>query len=285
MHIGSSTFSRRLTESAVVAVMIAVLASGCSTTTTAVTSPAAGAALTPASKSNSGDVIIFGTPVTDEAGTYQRTTISPKLPVYTTAFSPADGTLQPTFTTAEVLSAQQWILRFVSEESTDSIALDSTLGWNRWKAQDAPKFIAAEKTAAIMSSSGNSDRSGVIYNNANEAYPMLMRDSKPRVKTSQIKLQALNGFVESGATFIHAAIQTVMTYRLSSGTVVDYVAKITKVTPEAALAATPELGAAGTHSLRITTDWNYYVAKNGKDWSIVGYNQQSVGQAAVDPYN
>ena len=277
----TQTLRYRLIGAAAVAVTVAMLSVGCAATTPAATKPAASPS---SSKPSLGDVIVSGPQITDETGAYQRTTVNPKAAAFTTAFSPADSTLQPTFSTADVLSAQQWVLRFVSEESTDSIALDSTAGWNRWKEEVAPKFVAPDNMAVVVTSpAGQNDRSLIIDNNANEAYPVMIRDGQPRVKTSQIELKALTSFVDSGKTYVHATLHTVVTYRLTKNSVVAFVAKATKVTPEAALATTPEIGTAGEHSVRYTTDWNYYLGKNGASWSILGYGQQPVGQAVVDP--
>ena len=281
MPTPNQTLSYRLVGAAAVALTVAILSSGCTATPSAETKPAASPSV---SKPSLGDVIVSGSQVTDETGAYQRTTVNPKAAVFATAFSPADSTLQPTFSTADVLSAQQWVLRFVSEESTDSIALDSTAGWNRWKEEVAPKFVAPDSMAVVVTSpGGQNDRSLIIDNNANEAYPVMIRDGQPRVKTSQIELKALTSFVDSGKTYVHATLHTVVTYRLTKNSVVAFVAKATKVTPEAALATTPEIGTAGEHSVRYTTDWNYYLGKNGASWSILGYYQQPVGQAVVDP--
>jgi hypothetical protein len=89
----------------------------------------------------------------------------------------------------EMHSAINWVLKFVSSEGIDSIAADSTSGWETWKKDVAPTYIDARYISKVLAkpkdlntiSFGKTDRSLVIMNSVNRVMEGLLVRGQQRV--------------------------------------------------------------------------------------------------------
>jgi hypothetical protein len=89
----------------------------------------------------------------------------------------------------EMHSAINWVLKFFSSEGIDSIAADSTSGWDTWKKDVAPTYIDARYISKVLAkpkdlntiSFGKTDRSLVIMNSVNRVMGGLLVRGQQRV--------------------------------------------------------------------------------------------------------
>jgi hypothetical protein len=119
--------------------------------------------------------------VTDEFGSYTRTTITDVDSVKITVGGSVDETTG--------IQVGQWALKFITEEALDSIVLDNQNAWEKWVKEVGPKYIHSDFIDEILSVASYDDYDGtstasgtaVIMTDAGNALPTLLRDGGVRV--------------------------------------------------------------------------------------------------------
>lgn len=228
-----------------------------------------------------GDVIIAtdkdGNPIiiTDEYGSYAKTTISPDADSMKLDKSKWEDTVATSgLTDDEVLSAQQWVATFIAEQGTDSIALDGTTGWEKWKANESSKYADPNLVDPNFVASG-SDRSTIISNNAYDAVPLFIRDGQSRIATSDITVEGLWSKAYDGVANLFFNGSSTQQYRVTDDSMVEAIIRSNPgATKESVLAESPQYadGKDGTFGLTLT--WRYGVEKTTTGWTITGYDNQ-----------
>ena len=226
-----------------------------------------------------GDVIIAtdkdGNPIiiTDEYGSYAKTTISPDDDSMKLDKSKWEDTVATSgLTDDEVLSAQQWVATFIAEEATDSIAVDGTSGWEKWKTNDFSKYVSPIMGIDPNIPDAGSDRSTIISNNANNAQPLFVRDGQARVASSNISVSKVySQDFDRGKRLVFYGSST-QQYRVTDDSMVEAILRSNPdSTKESVLAESPQYadGKEGTFDLILA--WGYGVEKTATGWIITGY--------------
>ena len=226
-----------------------------------------------------GDVIIAtdkdGNPIiiTDEYGSYAKTTISPDDDSMKLDKSKWEDTVATSgLTDEEVLSAQQWVATFIAEQGTDSIALDGTTGWEKWHANEEHKYVDATLVDTNVIAEG-SDRSIVISNNSNNALPIFIRDGQSRIAASDISVSTVNSKAFDGVANLFFTGSSTQQYRVTDDSMMEAILRQhPDSTKESILAESPKYadGEEGTYDLTLT--WKYGVEKTATGWIITGYD-------------
>lgn len=117
--------------------------------------------------------------VEDEFGSYKRTTIKDTSSVVLTT----DGIQNK----EEGAAAKDFVVKFIVEETLDSIALDNEAQWDSWKTNVAPKYIHPDYIDEILSSEtvlssewGTFGGKGIVLTDAGNSMPNLKRDGGAR---------------------------------------------------------------------------------------------------------
>ena len=225
-----------------------------------------------------GDVIIAtdkdGNPIiiTDEYGSYAKTTISPDDDSMKLDKSKWEDTVATSgLTDDEVLSAQQWVAAFIAEQGTDSIALDGTTGWEKWKTHESSKYADPNLVDPNVVAPG-SDRSSIISNNANNDLPIFIRDGQSRIAASDISISKVTSTPYDGVANLFFYGSSTQQYRVTDDSMVEAIIRSNPgSTKESILAESPQYadGKDGTFGLTLT--WKYGVEKTDTGWIITGY--------------
>jgi hypothetical protein len=170
-------------------------------------------------KTTYGDVHAYKI-VEDADGKYAATTINEDAKALQYDASIVDSSTTGAFTQEEIITAQKIVATFVAEETLDSIALDSTAGWEEWKANVAPQKFYPNSLASVLSNetyADNYDRSLVIENNSNNETPKMVRDGKPRSKNTLINLTKVFGGYDPNfnQNYLQFNFNLKATYRIS----------------------------------------------------------------------
>lgn len=183
--------------------------------------------------------------ITDEYGSYTPTTINPNDDSLTVNPSTVSANVNEAGWTAEdVSSGQKYIVTFVAEQTADSIALDRTTGWDKWKNEVAPQYLDSQWQDSILNSSATgTDRAVPISNNFNNITPDLTRNGGPRLSSSNISVNEVDSANVNGAEMLIYG----GTYEATYNTV-------------------------GGKPLTTKSTWKYSVVKSADSWSITGYD-------------
>jgi hypothetical protein len=254
----------------------------------------------PAATSNAehfGDAIANGS-VTDELGTYEKTTIDPNS--LAMKLSPASVGVRGTFSDAELESAQQFVAKFVAEEATDSIALDSASGWATWLSKTADVyFLATDKKNMINSVPNDLTRnlspdkppavlkplrSNVIDNNTYGYDPVLIRDGKPRFISKTISVEKVFSVSENNDDFVNIQGRVKTAYRTTGPVAFAWLRATYPGATDAEInEKLPGIKTPGTVFRYLKSfDFTYAVIKSGKSWMITGFNTGAIGEIAIN---
>jgi len=228
-------------------------------------------------KADLGDVTVKTGPdgepvvITDEAGSYQKITISPDAAVFNLDKSEFDSTVAAVGRTDEdVLSAQRWVMTFLAEEGLDSIAVDGLTGWDDWKTSSTGKYLAPEWAWILDEPSAVSDRAAFIYNNPNNKGVTMIRDGLPRLSTASIALNSVKAYEEQGGLLVFSGLTTA-DYRITDAEALKYLNNNGKP-HEAAVAEWPQFGDGVDGTFTLTFTFTYGVRKDATNgWLITGY--------------
>ena len=226
-----------------------------------------------------GDAIIAtdkdGNPIiiTDEYGSYATTTISPDADSMKLDKSKWEDTVATSgLTDEEILSAQQWVATFIAEQGTDSIALDGTTGWEKWKTHEFNKYadlnlIDPNKTPS------RSDRSSIISNNPNNTVPLFIRDGQSRIAASDITVSKVWSKTYDGVANLFFIGSSTQQYRVTDDSMVEAsLRQHSDSTKEGILARNPQYADGKDGTFGLTFAWSYGVEKTSTGWIITGYD-------------
>jgi hypothetical protein len=284
--------TRRVTIAAAATLTILAM-TGC--TPTAATSgstpaePAASATATPtaepAAVETLGDSMTMvdsdGKPVTvtDKYGTYTRTTVNAAAAAMTVDPATIDTATLTAWSDEQILSAQQWTVRFIAEEYMDSEASDAKAGWEQWKADEASRLV----DTALVDLDGRSDtgaRSAVVFHTGkidDSDGLVFVRDGGARATETSIDINKVNGFVHNGVNYITVDADASATLRISDETVVQgYVEANPGLTAEDIVEDYPKYGDGEINNETFTFDINYRIgATPDGSWKIVGFTNST----------
>jgi hypothetical protein len=228
-----------------------------------------------------GDVAVMtdagGEPVviTDEFGDYQKVTITADALVLSLDETKLDESVAASgWSNEDVLSAQRWLMTFIAEEGIDSVAIDGTTGWDEWKKTKGPVYVAPEWVAFLENKSEGFDRSTFILNNANNEYPVTIRDGSPRIAASSISVDAVEAIdVNSESNLVFTGTSTT-DYRVSDAA---NIARYQVLNPGASeadvLSHQPELADGIDGIANVSTNYKYSMRKDAMSgWFITGYD-------------
>jgi hypothetical protein len=242
-------------------------------------SASASATATPAPAENYGDITLMldadGKPVTvtDEHGTYARTTISATAAAMSVDPATLDMPAGAPWSADDILSAQQWVAKFIVEEFLDSRAFDTKDGWSAWKADEGQRYV---NTGFIDLEKGieETGRSAIILNSSDKATIVSPRDGEPRFVSTEINVTDVANYEENGGIYIRIAAETSSVIRVTDAA---FIRSVQEANPgssmesiEADFPAYTD-GVDGTWSL--DADIEYFLEKiEPSGWRIVGFN-------------
>lgn len=185
--------------------------------------------------------------ITDEYGSYTPTTINPNddsLTVNPSTVSP--NVAAAGWSAEDVSSGQKYVATFVAEQTADSIALDRTTGWDKWKSDVAPQYLDDQwRDSIINQAPPGTDRAVLISNNFNNITPDLARDGGPRVLSSNISVTEVDSVNVDGNNMLIYGGSYETSYKTVEGK--PLIAKST---------------------------WKYSITKSNDSWSITGYDNK-----------
>lgn len=226
--------------------------------------------------------------VTDEFGTYQRTTINPSSVVVD---STGTGLIA-----GDAESAKNFVVNFVAAEVMDSVALDNANHLAQWWAEVAPKYVHSAHLAELqtltmseMSQNTQSYGFGLIANNAagddaGSPFPTLLRDEKPRVADksfespiviSQSGLSPESFNVALRATEVIYVDDTNLFQSILKNigsTFVDAEGNPLSATKVEEMLREPYLEDDKPQAGAILVNYTYTLAKEAEQWKIVSYS-------------
>lgn len=217
--------------------------------------------------------------ITDQYGSYAPITINPQdesLILDKTLYD--EKTLASGWTDADVLSAQQWIVKFVVEQGIDSIAVDTPDGWAKWKAEEASKYLAPEWMTMVTTAENvaeGSDRGALIFNNPNNSQPVFVRNNGPREATGTVTLTKVSSMVVGNASTpaLIFDVSVTTSYKATDKELLAlYVKNNPTVSEEDILKIHPEMEDGKDNVLpEVTSVFEYGVQKVGDTWGIMGF--------------
>lgn len=242
-------------------------------------SHSASAAPTPGAGADNllGNAIVLGK-VTDSFGTYESTTIDPKSEAMNYDATKVDqSAFDQGFNKDTILSAQQYAVKFVSEQGIDSPALDQqTSGWDNWKNKTAPKYLLSSQSDVLLNTNqAGFDRPLVIINDPNNAVPQLIRDGKPRIANQMTVLTKISGKSDPAAgSYLWIEGKSIVNYRVSNTEAQKSVMSINKSTTLAEVKTEhPEFFNGKEDVLFTNLTWQYAVVKDAQgNWKIGGFD-------------
>jgi len=226
-----------------------------------------------------GDVIENGS-VTDEYGSYIKTTISPDDESYKTLVGDVDPALYTNgYTEADVLSAQQFVATFAASESTDSTAVDGN-GWEAWRANVGPQYVSGPFAQDLLNpaANGTDDRAGIIFNNPNNSTPLMIRDGKPRLTSNVITIDSIKNVDYEGAHYIKVNGSASTSYRVSDADGLAWAMQRNNLTQEEVISQVPTLNDGKENTFLNTFNFGYTLEKKADgSWGIVGSSTKYSG--------
>jgi hypothetical protein len=216
----------------------------------------------------------------DSLGTYALVTINPDDESLVLDKTQHDSTIaEAGWTDEDILSAQKWVVEFAVEQGLDSIALDTDDGWERWKTEEASKYLAPEWMSMVESEedvSENSDRSAMIFNNPNGNQPNLVREEGARLDKGEISVTKVSAFdiEQTGLPAIVFNLSASVSYRISDE---EYLKSYKESNPDSSeeeiLAQLPDLADGKSQALPpVVFEFTYAVEKVGDTWGLVGFD-------------
>lgn len=210
--------------------------------------------------------------VTDEYGEYSHITISPNDDSMTDYSTIQASSVEAVGLTQEdAISAQQWVAKFAAEELLDSSALDGTTGWDNWVATKADSFLDPAQKDTILLPLETSDRSGLLVNNAKNAYPVFARDGAPREADGKVTIISVSGHSQDGGSYIKVIGSAQTNYRYTDASAISLLSS-QGFTEDAIKASYPELYEQGDGLMPLNAQFTYYLSKKDNGgWQISGY--------------
>lgn len=217
-----------------------------------------------------GDVIASGE-ITDSLGTYTATTISPDDDSYSTLASDVDPALRSAFSDEELLEAQQYVAKFVAEQTTDGTAVDNS-GWEQWRQEVGPQYVTGPFAGDLL----NPSESTIVYH---DSAPNFIRDGAPRFNTNTITVNELKAVNYEGQTYITVNGTAETDYRVTDASGMSWAIQRNPGMSESEIInQIPQLGDGEDNIFGNFLSFSYTLGKKDDgSWGIVGYRNQSSG--------
>jgi hypothetical protein len=214
--------------------------------------------------------------VTDDQGTYLHVTLSPTAPV-ATSVDPAtvgDSIAGSSWDDAALLDAQRFVATFVAEQTIDSIALDADeAGWENWHDSTAEQYFGPNPEDAIGRPTGGTDRPTPIFNDPNNATPVLVRDGLARLDDATIVIDSLENDPREGGERLMVTGTADVSYRLSDDEAVKYL--LGQGYDQETIDGFTDLADGADGHFLTHLDWSYSVERVGDGWLIRSYSLTS----------
>jgi hypothetical protein len=212
--------------------------------------------------------------VTDEYGTYTRTTLSADDNAMTVNPATVDPSVtQAGWTDTDVTSAQQFVAKFVAQETLDSRALDTANGWEEWKKDEGTRFVNTQYIN-LNDKAPNSDRSAFILNNMNGTVPVATRDGGSRIQNANVEITQLKNVSQDGVNYITVTGTGTASYRVTDEAMIESFLKANPdSTRESVISENPIFNDGVEGSLNYDVSFDYTVEKttSGEGWVIAGF--------------
>lgn len=263
-------------------VVLAATVAGCSSRGTFSPSATHSSLSTPtasAAAKRYGDVIPLKS-VTDEYGTYEQTTIAPDAPAMKLARKYVTAGATSTWSDADLLSAQQFVVKFAVEEGMDSTALDNRDAWTQWQTDHKSTFDPSEYQSMVVTpDSSGSDRASVINNDlitkgqTIPLNPVMTRDGGPRVQEEKLRVSKVDGGTRDSEKYVDVYISAAAIYRTPAANAYDRL----KALGQSDIASQQLIDGTGTVPWDMNVSFTYDVVKSGDGWVLSGDQNQYNG--------
>lgn len=227
---------------------------------------------TPTPPPTYGDVIGLR-PVTDAGGTYLQTTIDPHNPGYRlVARVLEDSTVaRAGWTSRQVLSAQQWVLRFITEQGADSTVADDPPGdsprWQEFARRTAPLYVAPGAMEDLTQA-----ESALVFRDT--AGPLMVEDGLPRLESEVVQLRKIDSSsVEADRELAFTGLSTVR-YRVTDSGVITWFEAKTATSADDVTRAFPQLSDDRAGIQQMSLNWTVRVTPYGPSWRISSYQNR-----------
>ena len=215
--------------------------------------------------------------VTDSFGTYMSTKLNPDSKALT--YDPSRT--QPQFynlgyTDTDGAELQKFIANFVATEGTDSIALDSKDGSQKWVDTVFNTYMGGDYAGDMKADILKEDSNFFV-----KGLPLTVRDSKPRVTSSSIHINQVDAYTNSSGKFVTVSGDATTKYRATEKNVLANTIEANKANnlDEATiLAVYPSLKDGKEEVIDSQFTFYYILQKLDGKWKIVGYNNNRVYQ-------
>jgi hypothetical protein len=167
-------------------------------------------------------------------------------------------------------------VRLFAEEGIDSRALDTSDGWESWKADEGLRFVDGTYLD-LNAKPANVDRLALIQNNLNGLFPVATRDGGVRLTESSFDVLSVEGLNADGLNYLNIEAEATVSYRWSDEAVIDSYLRANPGTNAGQIvAARPTLGDEKPNDLRWTIDVRYALTPTSdSSWKTVGFNTDS----------
>lgn len=235
-----------------------------------------------------------GTVLEDSRGQWQQVQLQDSNDIYkeaNQALAVPEG-VSTNLSEQEMHSAIYWVIKFVSSEGIDSIAADSTSGWETWKRDVAPTYIDAQYLSKVLAkpknlntiSFGKTDRSLVIMNSVNRAMDGLLVRGQQRVTNMGFEgpVSAVASEKDRNAVTIHGTIYA--TYKVEDSATLAYTKKSNPILNDEEIRVTaPKLFDGNPGKAELDLSFAYTVLKQADGtWKIIDYENFCIFSTIVN---
>lgn len=218
-----------------------------------------------------GDVVAFE-PTGDDLGAYTHITIARDASAYG-AIDPAavDDSIDGSSWQDEavLLTGQQFVARFVAEQTLDSIALDTgDDGWQLWLDDVAPQYFGDPAPSSLTDVDPTGDSTFPILQDSEGLSPEFVRDGRARLDDATVRIDALSNDPREGGEYLVVGGTADASYRVSDESAVASLVDAGFGTADEVRAQFPILddGADGHYLADVT--FTYRIERVGDDWQI-----------------
>jgi hypothetical protein len=211
--------------------------------------------------------------VTDDGGTYLQTTIDPRKPGYRLlARVLEDSTVaRDGWTSREVLSAQQWVLRFITEQGADSTVADVPQGdsprWQEFVRRIAPLYVSPGAMEDLTQA-----KSALVFRDS--AGPLMVEDGLPRLESEVVQLRKVaSSSVGADRELAFTGLSTVR-YRVTDSGVITWFETKTATSADDVTRVFPQLTDDRAGIQQMSLNWTVRVTPHGRSWLISSYENR-----------
>ena len=219
-----------------------------------------------------GDVVGLR-PVTDSEGTYLQTTIDTRKPGYRLLARVLEDSAvdRDGWTSRQVLSAQQWVLRFITEQGADSAVADVPVAvsppWQEFARKIAPRYVDPRSLDELTLA-----ESALVFRDS--AGPLMVEDGHPRLESEVVQLTNITSDGVGSERELAFTGQSTVRYRVTdSGVVAWFVAKGAG-SPGEIERVLPQLTDNRAEIQQMSANWTLRVVRHDSSWRISAYQNR-----------